>query len=155
VDEPESYEDLESLFLEVKGQLVPFFVESIRVRGKKAIVKFEDVSSVEKAMQLKSCHLYLPTEVLPELEEGKFYYHEIIGYTVVDEEKGTLGTVTSVYTLPQQELVAMDYQNVEVLIPLNEAIVLQVNREQKTLITRLPGGLLELYLDDNHNESEN
>ncbi|SFC67499.1 16S rRNA processing protein RimM [Flexibacter flexilis DSM 6793] len=151
VDFPEDYEDLESIFLEVKGRLVPYFIESLRLRGNKAIVQLEDVNTVEKAALLKSCELYLPEEALEPLDEDQFYFHEIIGYQVIDKLKGVLGKVTAVYELPQQHLLAMDYQDVEVLIPLTDAIVLAVDKENAQVQTQLPDGLLEIYLEEKPN----
>lgn len=154
-DEPAAYEDIESVFVEVKGRLVPYFIQSLRLRGNKAIVKLEDVGTIEKAMPLKGCQLYLPEDILPELDETQFYFHEIIGFDVVDKEKGRLGKVESVYNLPQQDLIAMNYMGAEVLIPLTEAIVTEVNREKGEIYTQLPNGLLELYLEEETKKREN
>ena len=45
VDYPEEYEDLESILVEMKGELIPYFVEQIQIRANKSIIKFEDVDS--------------------------------------------------------------------------------------------------------------
>lgn len=152
VDNPAEYDDLESLFVEINQQLVPFFIQEIQVINKKgtsqAIIKFEDVNTGDRAGELKGCALYLPLEHLPPLEEDQFYYHEIVGFTVVDQQLGTLGTVSNVYHLEHQDLIAMDYQNKEVLIPLNDEIVLRIDREAGSLAVNLPEGLLEVYLGE-------
>ena len=152
VDEPQEYEDLDSVFIEQKGQLVPFIVESLNIAGGKVIMKLEEVDSVVKAQTLKGSKLYLPLTLLPQLEEDTFYYHEIIGYDVHDQNKGYLGKVKTIYNLPAQDLIALDYKNAEVLIPINEHIVLKIETETKTIITQLPEGLLEVYTDPLYDE---
>jgi 16S rRNA processing protein RimM len=53
-----------------------------------------------------------------------------------------------VYHLEHQDLIAMDYQNKEVLIPLNDEIVLGIDREAGSLAVNLPEGLLDIYLSE-------
>ncbi|MEO6685672.1 MAG: ribosome maturation factor RimM, partial [Dyadobacter sp.] len=89
VDYPEEYEDLDSVYFDIKGDLVPYFIERFNLQKQaKAIVTFEDVNTIEKAQALVGTSLYLPLDSLAELEEEEFYYHEIKGYTVIDEVKG-------------------------------------------------------------------
>jgi 16S rRNA processing protein RimM len=148
VDYPEDYEDLDSVYFDIKGDLVPYFVERFNLQKQsKAIVTFEEVNTIEKAQALVGTSLYLPLESLAELEDEEFYYHEIKGYTVIDENKGELGIVREVYSLNGQDLIAMDYQGVEVLIPTSEEIVLKADKENKKLMVNLPEGLLEVYLE--------
>ncbi len=148
VDFPEDYEDLESLFLEVKGELVPYFIESYRLSGNRAIVHFEDIDTFEKAEGLINLQAFLPLEELPELDADQFYYHEIIGFQVVDKNLGVLGTVQTVHSMQAQDLMVMDYKGKEVLIPVIDEIVLGTDKTAKVLNVNLPEGLLEVYLED-------
>lgn len=148
VDYPEDYEDLESVFLEQQGRLVPFFIESMEPQQKgRFIIRFEDIKTIEQAEKLRNTSLYLPLNELPELEEDQFYFHEVIGYQVVDENHGKLGLVREFYDLPQQQLMAMDYQGQEMLIPVMDEILLRADHNAKVLHVRLPEGLLEVYTE--------
>ena len=147
VDRPEDYSEMESVFVEINQKLVPFFIDTIQVRSDKALVGFEDITNAEEASRLTGCDLYLPLNLLPKLPEGKFYYHEITGYSVVDRKAGKLGTVTTVFTNPSQDLISMEYRDREVLIPVADEIVLKADHDQRTLSVDLPEGLLEVYLD--------
>lgn len=148
VDFPEDYQNMESVFVELPGSgtLVPFFIEHINITDNKTIIKLEDVDNIEQAEDLIKANIYLPLDSLPELEEGQFYYHEIIGFTVQDEQQGVLGTVKDVYEGNGQDLMAMHYKNQEVLIPVNDDIVLRVDKTKKMVFTQLPEGLLDIYL---------
>jgi 16S rRNA processing protein RimM len=148
VDEPEIYSGLESVFIEINGKLVPFFIDNIQVLKEKAIVRLEDVNSLQKAQNLVGNGLYLPLENLPELEADQFYYHEIVDYQVIDEKLGSLGKITNVYEMPHQDLIAMQYQGKEVLIPITDEIVTGIDNKKKELYVELPDGLLEIYLTD-------
>jgi 16S rRNA processing protein RimM len=150
VDAPENYNKLESVFISKNEgkMLIPFFIEKISISQQKAHIKFEDVDSLEQANELVGNEVYLPLNFLPPLADTQFYFHEIIEFQVVDEEKGALGIVKDVYQLPHQDLVGMIYQEKEVLIPINDHTIKKVDREGKMLHVLLPDGLLEVYLED-------
>ena len=154
VDDAAEYADLESVLLEVKGQLVPYFIESIAiVKASRAIVAFEEVDTIEQAERLIGAGAFLPLDNLePITDETRFYFHEIVGYQVVDAEAGELGTVRGVYAMNAQDLIAMDYQDKEVLIPINSDIVRTVDRTNQKLNVVLPEGLLAIYMEADGNE---
>lgn len=145
---PEYYENMESVFVELNKKLVPFFIESINISGKKAIIKFEDIKSPDEAAEFAGKRLYLPLDLLPALEDDQFYYHEIIGYKVIDKEQGPLGQVESVVENPGHDLIIMQYQDREVIIPLSDDIVYKVDHESSSILVDLPVGLLDLYMED-------
>lgn len=152
VDFPEEYEEMDSVFLDIKGQLVPYFIENLQIKGKKSICKFETVDTFEQAQKIVNLDMYLPLDTLPDLEEGQFFYHEVIGYEVYDEHSGlSLGPILSIYEGVQQDLIAVMVKGQEVLIPISDSIVLRAEAETKKMIVRLPEGLLDVYLG---NETE-
>ena len=148
VDVPEAYQQLESVFVATSGSetLVPFFVEHLAIRQNKALVKFEEVDTIDQAETLLKARLYLPLESLPPLADDQFYYHEIIGFTVEDEQQGLLGTVQDVYESTGQDMIVMQYQEKEVFIPINDDIVPRVDKTQSVVHVKLPEGLLDIYL---------
>jgi len=148
VDYPEDYTELESVFVEVNKQLVPFFIEYLQLNGDRGIVKFEDVDDLPVAEQLLKSALYLPAENLPALEEGQFYYHEVVGYTVVDKSLGELGPISEIFEFPTQDLLGVTYQSKEVLIPINDDIILRINHDNQTMEVNLPNGLVDVYLEE-------
>ncbi|MDZ7607993.1 MAG: ribosome maturation factor RimM [Cyclobacteriaceae bacterium] len=146
VDDPAKYNKMESVFALIEGNLVPFLVKSLQIAGVKGIIEFEGISSAEDALGLKSCPLYLPLKLLPKLKEGQFYYHQVIGYTVVDKVKGPLGTITDIYSSGAQDIISMKYQDKEVLVPVSDEIVLHADHGKNEVYVQLPDGLLEIYL---------
>lgn len=146
VDNPEEYLELESVFVDLNGKLVPFFIESLHLQGDRAIVALEDVETVEDAKPLVGKELYLPLSRLPKLPEGKFYFHELIGFDFYDGAK-LIGQVTNVYELPTQYLLHVDHQGTEVLIPAEDTILKKVDLQTRKIEADLPDGLLEVYLD--------
>ena len=119
-DEPELYENLDALFVDLRNNLVPFFIESSQLHKSDLLrVKFEDVDTEEDADALLKSDIYLPLEFLPKLEDDKFYYHEIIGFRVIDKKNGNIGSVKSVNDTTAQALFEIDKDGIEILIPMN------------------------------------
>lgn len=149
VDDPRYYEELESVFVAVDRNetLVPFFIEQISILEDKALVKFEGVDSAGEAEHLVSCEIYLPLEFLPPLADDQFYFHEIVGFRLIDEKEGELGIVDSVYTSHNQNLISLYYKNTEVLVPIHDEIIKSVDKPGRKLVVSLPEGLLDIYLN--------
>lgn len=145
VDTPEDYENLDSVFVEVKGALVPYFIKEFNLNGNKAIVTFEDLTPAE-AQALTGCKLFLPLDLLPKLDGNRFYYHEVIGWRVIDAEKGDIGTIASVIDYPAQALFQIMKNGKEILIPIIDEVIKRVDREEKTIHIEAPNGLIDLYL---------
>lgn len=148
VDDPEEYQNLEVVFVDQNHQPVPYFIEDSFLKGDKLIARLQDTDSSDKAAALVNKNLYLPLSQLPKLTGNKFYYHEVPGFTVVDTKHGELGTVETVLEYPNQAVLQVFHQEKEILIPINDEIILIVDRKDKILKVQTPEGLVELYLNE-------
>jgi 16S rRNA processing protein RimM len=146
VDDPSKYNGMESVIVRIGENLVPFLISSFQLTGSRGIIQFEEILTKEDADELKSCQLLLPLEVLPELDEHQFYYHEVIGYRVTDQIIGPLGIIENIFTGGNQDLISMKYKDQEILIPVADDIVIKANHKKKEVLVRLPDGLLDIYL---------
>lgn len=146
-DEPEIYEGMDSIFVDLRNNLVPFFIESSQLHKSELLrVKFEDVDTEQDADALLKSDLYLPLEFLPKLDDDKFYFHEIIGFEVEDVNFGKVGIVKSVNDSTAQALFEIDRDGIEILIPMNDDFIKKVDKEKKMILLETPEGLIDLYL---------
>lgn len=149
VDYPEDYEDTPHVFLEQKGRLVPYILEHLVPQpNKKFLAKFEEFDHVDEVRPFVGAGIYLPLKVLPELEEDQYYFHDLVGCTVIDDELGELGEVKVIYDLETQDLIGMAYKEREILIPIKEGVILNVDKAEKKVFCHLPEGLIDIYLED-------
>lgn len=148
VDVPEYYSKLEAIFLEIKGQLVPYIIEELQVRGRKSILKLEDINSIEEAEPLVNAPVWLPLSALPELKGNQFYYHDVIGYEIHDTSSGTLiGKLKAIYESTGQDLFAIEADDKEVLVPIVDEFIQKIDRENQKIEVKLPEGLLDIYMN--------
>jgi 16S rRNA processing protein RimM len=147
-DFPEDYRNLESVYVRVGQKLVPFFIKSMKLKGNKALVHFEDVDTIESSESLKGCTLLLPDSQLPKLEGKEFYFHEVIGFNVRDISEGDLGKVTKYYDQSYQVLLSVDHNGKEILVPVSDDVILGLDRVKKIIEVSLPAGLVDIYTED-------
>ncbi len=146
-DEPELYEELDSIFVDLRNNLVPFFIEASQMHKSELLrIKFEDVDTEADADSLLKCGLYLPLEFLPKLEDDKFYFHEIIGFKVEDNTFGYVGIIKSINDSTAQSLFEIDRDGIEILIPMNDEFITKVDKKKKTIFVDTPEGLIDLYI---------
>lgn len=149
VTNPEDYRTLDAVFIDLNDHLTPFFVESLKIKNKGfAAVKFEGVNDESMARKLLRKNIYLPDQILPELEGTEFYDHEIKGYKVFDSNYGEVGVLEQVVDFKVNPLFQIMNGEKEVLVPLIDGVVQKVDREKKELHITAPAGLIELYLED-------
>jgi len=147
VDEPENYQRLESVYVDLDHEWIPFFIESVDILGhKKILLKLTDVNSADYAEAFTGRELFLPLSTLPPLNGNRFYYHEIKGFHVIDANYGEVGILEDVLELPHHSLFQIRYLNKEILIPVADEIIRKVDRINKILYIQAPEGLIEVYL---------
>ncbi|QRM88342.1 16S rRNA processing protein RimM [Lacinutrix sp. WUR7] len=148
-DEPDIYDGLESVFIDLRGNLIPFFIEHAQLHKSELLrIQFEDVHTEEDADAILKSNLYLPLEFLPKLEGDKFYFHEIIGFTVKDTNFGDVGIITGINDTTAQALFEIDRDGIEILIPMNDHFIKKVDKENKVILVETPEGLIDLYLEE-------
>lgn len=151
VDSPTLYQNLEAFFIQnspKEEQLIPFFIEKSQILNNGLFrCSIEGISNNLEAKELVGKSVFLPIELLPELGEGQFYFHDIIGYEVIDSVKGTLGKVDQVLEYPKSPLLSIVVGAKEVLIPINDNTIKSVNKKDKILNVEAPEGLIDLYLE--------
>lgn len=150
VDSPSSYESLDVVFIQIQKnnkELVPYFIKKARLQNNSLLrIELEDITDQEQSKALIGKELYLPLDVLPALTGNQFYFHEVIDFTVIDVEHGILGTIKQVLDYPAGSLFEVQKDDKEILVPISNESIVNVDREQKTIRVRTPEGLVNLYL---------
>lgn len=146
-DEPELYQEMESVFVKLGNNLIPFFIEeSLLQKGNQLRVRFETIDSEEDADAIMKAGIYLPLTMLPKLTGNKFYFHEVIDFTINDTEHGDFGVITGINDTTAQPLFEVENGTQQILIPMIDDFILKIDRENKKVFVKTPEGLIDLYL---------
>jgi 16S rRNA processing protein RimM len=140
----EIIEEIEYLFFEFEGHLVPFFIESIFSIGpNSAIILFDTLTSKEKANEFVGCKLFIENEWF---SEGNlpFSAEMIVGFTLSDRDKGEIGKITAIDDFGGNMVLSVDYNGKEILIPFNEELLHKFNPKDRSLMMECHEGLFDL-----------
>lgn len=146
-DQPELYQNMETVFLDLGSKLIPFFIEkSLLQKGNQLRVQFEDMYSEADAVTILKTDVYLPSNLLPKLTGNKYYYHEVIGFILEDVNFGIVGEITSINDSTAQALFVVEKEDTEILIPMIDDFIQKIDRKNKKVVVETPEGLIEMNM---------
>jgi len=144
--DPEDIQKNEPVYIDFDGLPVPFFIESLVRRGNtKALVHITDIESNQDAEEVVGKAVYQKAEALGEgeYEDGDFSFLE--GWTLLeDENEEVVGTITAFMDIPSNPCLEVETPNGEVIIPLHDDLIINIDEENETLTMVIPDGLLSL-----------
>ena len=144
-DDPETYLSLQSFLLEDESRLIPCFTTKVQLHKSQLLrVSVEGVNSEKQADLMIGKSVYLPLDQLPKLDDDQFYFHEIIGFKVIDYVLGPIGIITGVNDASSQVLLEVEHNDRQILIPLVDELIQQLDKQQKQIYLYIPEGLLDL-----------
>lgn len=151
-DQPEMYQKLEGIFVEIDGLLVPFFVETQQwTKDNSKIISFKNITP-QMVEQLINRNVYLPLSTLPKLTGKQFYYHEVIGFSIRQTDGTNCGNITAINDQTAQHYFILDLEGKEIIIPIIKDWIISLDREKKKIEMSLPEGLLEVFLTKSDND---
>lgn len=118
-------------------------VEMARLHGGRWLVEVREVADRTAAERLRGARLGVPREELPELPDGGYLLHDLIGMSVCEEDT-TIGVIREVYDQPGAPLLALDVDGRERLIPFEAELVVELDFEAGEVHMKLPAGLLDI-----------
>ena len=115
--------DADYVVCPMEGILVPFFIEEYRFKGNaSALMKLENVDSVEQAKKFTNTDVYFPRE-LREDEAYEMRWDDFIGYTIEDKVHGPLGEITYVDNSTQNFILDLNVEKKHILMQLPQGLV--------------------------------
>lgn len=138
--------DADYLICNMDGILVPFFMEEYRFRSDTtALVKFEDIDNEEQARRLVGAEVFFPKALAAQAEDQTYSWSYFIGFRVVEESHGDLGTIIGVDETTANVLFEIrSPQGKEILVPAHEEFIVDLDHDKGQMLLRLPEGLLSL-----------
>jgi 16S rRNA processing protein RimM len=119
-----------------------YTVEQARVQGGQVLLKLESCSDRTFAETLKEYQVYAHSDNLPELDDDEFYLRTLEGKKMVDTSGKVLGTCSHFIDTGGQDLLVMEQNGKEYLIPVAGEFIVEIGEKQ--VVLDLPPGLLEI-----------
>ncbi|HKL38136.1 MAG TPA: ribosome maturation factor RimM [Bacteroidales bacterium] len=145
-DLPQDIDKMESLFIEIHEKVVPFFIEALRRKTPTtAVIKLEDIDTLEEANELAGSYWHLPSGLAdkksPEpLDEPAW----LTGFILIDQKDRQIGTIEGVNDTTSNTLLEVRHQGEVVDVPVNEETIHYIDQENRILKNEVPEGLLDI-----------
>jgi 16S rRNA processing protein RimM len=140
----ENIPQMESVFLEIEGRPVPFFIADLEYSGADILkLWFDGYDSDKKTTEFIGCRIFFTSDKYGvKLKKNN---QDVVGYKVIIQENEELGTITEVIENNGQWLINIISQNKKsILIPFHEHFILSVDKRKKVILMDLPEGLTDI-----------
>jgi 16S rRNA processing protein RimM len=121
------------------------------IAPKEYLVKFEDVEQKEDAEKLSRKPVFITEEQFKEwinVEELPQDFAYLVGYDLLNQDRQLIGAIEDIMNLPEQDLAQIMVNGREVLVPLQDDLILEINNKKQFIQVDIPDGLLEMYLEE-------
>lgn len=141
----ERYQVGEKLFLFREDQeVLPLTIASYRRHKNFDLLSFEGHPSINDVEKYRDGILKVSKEETIELPENEFYYHEIIGAKVVEENGNELGKIKEILSPGANDVwVVQRPKKKDVLLPYIDSVVKTVDLENGVIYVEIPEGLID------------
>ncbi|AOS67837.1 ribosome maturation factor RimM [Bacillus subtilis] len=132
------------LFMDGRNEPVKVTVNTHRLHKQFHLLQFKERQNLNEVEELKNAIIKVPEEELGELNEGEFYFHEIIGCEVFTEEGELIGKVKEILTPGANDVWVIGRKGKkDALIPYIESVVKHIDVREKKIEIELMEGLID------------
>ena len=117
-------------------------IETIKMAGEKSCIRLSGCNTLEDAAKVQGSGFFLPRDEFDSIGENEHYLVDMIGSQVMDENQKLLGSVTDVLTMPAQNIIMVETEGNEILIPYVDAHIVLFEKKKKNLIVKDVTGLI-------------
>lgn len=142
VETKNTFSELKFVYIEQNsGQKNRFELKKIDVAGNILFVELEGIPDVESAQALVGCKVFLPEDMQEKLPEGEYYWRDIIGLDVYNEDDNYIGKIESVFPTGSNDVYVCKSAEREILLPAIADVIRKIDINRRVMIVRLLEGL--------------
>lgn len=135
--------DVETVFLAVaKGEPAPFAVSKATLVKGQVMLQLATLDHINKVEGLSGTPVLVRYADLDELPEDSYYWHELQGLSVVDKQRGEIGSIEDLFSTPAHDIYVVRGRFGEVLIPAVDAFIVEIDEATRCMTVDLPDGLI-------------
>ena len=133
------------LYMKKGNEYLETIIDSFRMHKNMALITVNNLKNINDVLGYVGLVLYVNRDELDDLNEGQYYYEDLIGLDVYDKtfETGKIGEVVDVIEVPQGEILRIRLNNgKKALVPFVDEFIIDVDIENNILIISSVEGLL-------------
>ena len=142
-DEREAIFDMQPWWIKTAVGIKPLTVTAWRRQGSGLVAQFEQVPDRNIAETMNGVAIWVAQEVLPETAEDEYYWSDLVGMQVVNEQHEYLGDIAEMFETGAHDIMRVaatsgSLDGEERLIPWHKQTVMQVDMAGKTVHVAWP-----------------
>ena len=143
-DDMNRFKKLTELYVEAKGELKAYEIESVKFLSSTVVIKLKGVDTVEAAQALRNLYVKIERNKAVKLPKHSYFICDLIGVLVFDVDGNCLGEVSDVMHTGSNDVYVVKNEKKEILVPALKSIILDVDMEKRTMLVDLPEGLMDI-----------
>jgi len=122
------------------GQPKPFEILEVTPQLPRLILRLKGVEKIEETAALIGKEIFVRREDLPPLQEGEYYWFEILGMTVETETGKWIGTVKEIFPTGANDVYIVSGKRGEIFLPAIESVIQNIDRQRRVIqVVRMEG----------------
>ncbi|MGM9972033.1 MAG: ribosome maturation factor RimM [Anaeroplasmataceae bacterium] len=114
------------LYIEFKNNYIPVEVLNVKDYDNNILVTFKDLLDINLVEKYKGSYIWIDKSNLEELSNDEFYYYELEGKDIYNEDGIKRGVVKEVREIPQGEMLVVDVNGKNRFIPFRKEFIIDV-----------------------------
>ena len=136
------FQNGKQLFIEKNHDYIPVTVEKARPHKGMELVKFEGLYNINDVQTFRDCYLSVTEEQQSDLEDGEYYYHQIIGLDVVTNDGRELGKIKEIMSPGANDVWVVERSGKQdLLLPVIKDVIKDVDLDKHLVTVELMEGL--------------
>jgi 16S rRNA processing protein RimM len=137
-------ENVKSVFIELNGSQVPYFITEIKSNHHGYILKLETIDHIDHSKKIIAKKAFALPEFILEDEDN---FNEFVGYSIIDNKLGDIGKIIEVDEKTENIVIKITHPSgKEIILPFNNDFIIQIDDDLRTIEFNAPEGLIEMYL---------
>ncbi len=128
---------------DLSGRPIPFEVLEATPQPPRIILKLKGIDRIEETQILIGKELLIPRGDFPKLQEGEYYWFEIIGMAVETEKGRRIGTVKEIFPTGANDVYIVEGRRREICLPAIEQVIREIDVQNRVIRVAPMKGLWE------------
>lgn len=129
----------------IGNQYLPYTIKSVRWHGSDILIALEEFPDRTAVEIFRNIMVYMKAEDIPDLPEGEFYTHQLVGLEVITDEGQVLGKLKEILITGANDVYLVESEDgKQVLLPAIDQVILNIDHESGQMIVHILPGLLDI-----------
>ncbi len=138
---PQDIERVSEVYI---GEKNKYSLSSCKLNKNILVVKLDGIENIEAAEKLKNMDVYIAeNEIDAFLGDDTFFYEDLIGFEIKDEEGNVIGKLSEIKRLPKQDVLVIKDSDREWMLPFIDEFITAIDSDNKVIEVKLIKGMYD------------